>query len=320
MMQKRLSEVRSLIASEDFQQWWQQWVNGRNALADAEAKYDELLAQSTLMDFRAELTQKNAIDMLYRAGEAEDTAATMLVEADELENRSFRGVSDFEEQRYKVSELWYRLGAVEKERDEAIEDKWPAEPLQDIERAHRMASNEYEKEMARKARLWDEVERLWARGAEVSLLVAEKRMQSRKGRKDAEGLFALAGDRKKRSKDLRAEVERVGKELEDARTAQATWLHVAKERFGCMPGGDFLYFRQKDDNKLAHVISLVDDVENYNIEVKPLAVYMVDRQRGVSFLEPARAHAPPPEEGDQRFEAYFLKGRKGRSAPGAMAH
>jgi hypothetical protein len=40
-------------------------------------------------------------------------------------------------------------------------------------------------------------------------------------------------------------------------------------------------------------------------------VYSVDRQRGVAFLEPARAQSPSLEEGDRRFEDYFLKGRKG---------
>lgn len=318
MMQKRLSEVRSLIASEDFQQWWQQWVAGRNAVADTEAKYDELLAQSTLIDFRAELTQKNAIDTLYRAGELEDAAATKMVEADELENKSFEGISAFEEQRFRVSEHWYRLGAVEREHEEAIADKWPEEPLRDIERAHRMAQEDYERELARKARLWDDVEKLWARSAEVSLLVAEKRSGARKGRKEAEALFAIAADRKKRAHELKAEVERVAKELEDARGKQAALLRVAGERLGCTPGDDFLYFRQKGDQKLAIAISLIDDTENYNIEVRPLGIYTVDRQRGVGFLEPARAVVPQSEEGDRRFEDYFLKGRKGSVAAPAV--
>ena len=48
-----------------------------------------------------------------------------------------------------------------------------------------------------------------------------------------------------------------------------------------------------------------------NVEVTPLSVYSVERQRGVSFLEPAREKAPSTEEGDKRFEEYFLTGRKG---------
>src|SRR3954469_4815498 len=99
MKQKRLTEVRSLIASADFKQWWDQLNAVRDALREAEARYEELLGQCTLMEFRAELSQKNAIDTLYRAGEHEDTAANMLFEATELENKSFKGVGEFEEQR-----------------------------------------------------------------------------------------------------------------------------------------------------------------------------------------------------------------------------
>ena len=38
----------------------------------------------------------------------------MLAEAEELENKSFPGVAAFEERRFKTRELWYRLGAAEK--------------------------------------------------------------------------------------------------------------------------------------------------------------------------------------------------------------
>jgi hypothetical protein len=42
-----------------------------------------------------------------------------------------------------------------------------------------------------------------------------------------------------------------------------------------------------------------------------LGIYRAEKQRGVEFLEPAQ-EARRAEEGDQRFEEYFLKGRKGR--------
>src|SRR6185369_135828 len=115
---------------------------------------DELLAQVALMEFRAELTQKNAIDTLYRAGEHEDTAANMLFEATELENKSFKGISDFEEQRVRASELWYRLGAAEKKLEEAREQKRSESDLRSVERALKAVSDEYERENNRKTRAW----------------------------------------------------------------------------------------------------------------------------------------------------------------------
>jgi hypothetical protein len=309
--QRRLTDVRALLGTPEFTEWWGQLTAARAALRDAAARYDELLAQTTLMEFRAELTQKNAIDTLYRAGEHEDTAANMLFEATDLENKSFKGVGEFEEQRFRASETWYRLGAAEKKRDEARDKKVPDSELRSADRALQLVQEEYERENARKLRLWDEVERLWARSAEVSLLVAEERALGKKVRKEAEGLFALAEERKKRSKELKGETDACATAVEGAKAKVSALLSVAREKFGCATGTDFLYFRMKDDQRLAYCVALVEDRDGYNVEVKPLGVYQVDRQRGVAFLEPARASTPSLEEGDRRFEDYFLKGRKG---------
>jgi hypothetical protein len=62
-------------------------------------------------------------------------------------------------------------------------------------------------------------------------------------------------------------------------------------------------------------VPLSDDAEGHNIELRALGVYAVDRQRGVAFLEPAREGlVATVEEGDRRFEEYFLGARKGRAA------
>mgnify|MGYP001555189428 CR=1 FL=1 len=97
---RRLPEIKELLASPERLAWWESLCQARNALADASAQYDELLTQAMLMDFRAELAQKNAIDTLYRSGEHEDAAAGLLAESTTLENQSFKAVSDFEELRW----------------------------------------------------------------------------------------------------------------------------------------------------------------------------------------------------------------------------
>ncbi len=315
MRVRRLSEIRELIASSEFLEWWGQLVAARVFLADAEAARDELLAQLTLMEFRAELTQKNAIDTLYRAGEHEDGAARTLAEATDLENRSFPGVASFEEQRFKVSEIWYRLGAAEKALEDGRDQKQPAAVLEPLEKRHRVLADEYEREMARRKRLWEEVERLWARSTEVSLMTCEERVLARKVRKESEALFGLAEERKKKTQTIKLEAESAATAVEKARTALAMLQTRARDLFGAAVGTDFLYFRQKDDQKQALAVALVDDHSAYNVDVKAHAVYSVDRQRGVGFLEPARASAPSTEEGDRRFEAYFLTGRKSSSQP-----
>src|SRR5438309_3526268 len=165
------------------------------------------------MQSRAALSQKNAIDTLYRAGECEDSAANMLFEGTDLENKSFRAIADFEEQRFKVSELWYRPGAAEKNLEEKhaeagrTKNKKIEADAKVAEKVHRTAAEEYERETSKKNRLWDEVERIWAKSAEVNLLVAEQRGRGKKIRKEAEALFQLAEERKGKAKELRAEAE-----------------------------------------------------------------------------------------------------------------
>lgn len=311
MRQKRLAEVRALVDGEAFTTWFTQLETARNMLAAAETRYEEALAQTTLMEFRAELAQKNAIDTLYKGGEYEDAAATMLAETTDLENRSYRGVSDFEEQRYRASEAWYRVGAAEKNLEEAKELKRSPLEVAEFERLYKQTVAEYERENGRKARLWDEVERLWAHSAETGLLVAEQRSLSARVRKRAETLFATAEQRKARARELKEEAEAQAAALDAARARLSALKEQAKERFGCAVGQDFLYWRHRDDQRAAWAVSLVHDGESFNIEVKPRGVYLVDRQKGVGFLEPARATPLNLAAADQRFEDYFLKGRKG---------
>jgi hypothetical protein len=95
-------------------------------------------------------------------------------------------------------------------------------------------------------------------------------------------------------------------------------MRDARERFGCAVGEEFLYWRQREDQNGAFCVSLIEDPENYNIEIKPLGIYRVEKQRGIEFLEPAQ-EARRQEDSDQRFEEYFLRGRKGRNREAPVA-
>ena len=339
---RRLAEIKELLASPELLAWWESLSQARIALADASAQYDELLTQAMLMDFRAELAQKNAIDTLYRSGEHEDAAASLLAESTELENQSFKSVSDFEELRFRASETWYKLGAAERQLEEGREQlarlatqretaqggakrelearlSQREHELKLGERAYRQLHSEYEREAGKKSRVWEEVERIWARSAEMSLTMAEKKMQARKVRREAEQLFALAEERKQRAQKLRLDAEAAAATRDQALARAKAALGAAKEQFGCALGDEFLYFRERDQSQRAFAVALVADSTTFNIELKPLSVYTVDRVRGVSFLEPAVEAPASPEEGDRRFEAYFLHGRKGERKSAAAS-
>jgi hypothetical protein len=256
MKVKSLSEVRELVASADFMAWWQELSAAKDSEADAVERFDELLTQSTLMDFRAELAQKNAIDTLYRAGGCEDSAAKLLAESTDVENRSFEVVATYEEHRFKVSEIWYRLGAAEKSMEEMKERVGTFKDLvekagedrarrreaelelsaaqvdqQKAEREHHQIHDDYERETQRKLRLWDEVERMWASSAEMNLLVSEKRAEGKKIRRRAERLFREAEERKVRGKGLRTEADLQSKEKGKHAERSAQLMRDARERF-----------------------------------------------------------------------------------------
>jgi hypothetical protein len=317
MKPKHLSEIQALIASPEFQQWWAEAQKCRGQCETVKRRFDELVSEATLTELKAELSQRNAIDTLYQADACEDAAAELKLEADELENRSFRAVSDFEEERFRASEVWYRMGASEKRLEEMreatqkISGKKAGGELQAAEREHRTLAEDYQREMEKKNRLWGEVEGIWARSAEVNLLVAEQHLRGKKIRREAEHLFVVAEEAKKRASQLRSEADAASAESDAAQTRLQAQLQRASELFGCAVGVDFLYFRHKDNQKMAFCVSLIDDHQNYNLEISPLTVYSVERQKGVSLLEPARETGPTAEEGDKRFDDYFFNGRKG---------
>jgi hypothetical protein len=343
MKVESLSEIRTLVGSPDFLAWWHELSVARDAEAAAAERFDELLTQSTLMDFRADLAQKNAIDTLYRAGSCEDSAAKLLADATDVENRSFEVVATYEEHRFKVSEIWYRLGAAEKSMEEIRERVAGLRDLVEAsgadrarrreaeaelsgaevdqrkaEREHRQIHDDYERETQRKLRLWDEVERMWASSAEMNLLVSEKRAEGKKIRHRAERLFREAEERKARGRALRTEADQQSQERSKDEERLAQLMRDARERFGCAVGEEFLYWRQREDQNGAFCVSLIEDPENYNIEIKPLGIYRVEKQRGIEFLEPAQ-EARRQEDSDQRFEEYFLRGRKGRNREAPVA-
>lgn len=328
MQAKNFAEVKELVGSPEFQGWARDLATALAAEDESAQKFDELLTQSTMLDFRAELAQKNAIDTLYKAGECEDAAARLFADATDIENRSFEVVATFEEQRLKVSEIWYRMGALEKsvvelrERTQALRtQKQEGEAavaeasLRKQEREHRQVHADYERETQRKTRLWEEVERMWAQSAELNLMVSEKRLQGRKVRVRAERLFREAEERKVGSKRLRAEADQQSATRGVHRKRVQELLRDARERFGCAVGDEFLYWRQREDKDGAYCVPLIDDAESYNVDVHRLAIYRLHRQRGVEFLEPILQSEGQATEG--RVDAFLLTGRRGLKRPDA---
>ena len=197
-----LREVRRLLESERFSQWWGRLHEMDRQRRQGADKITELHSQINLMAFRAEQTQKEAIDALYRAGEYEDKAARLRAEAAEIENKSYEAVANFENQRIMVSDIYSRMGAVEHHQlslktevekfSRSLEQSRDAEQRAELKRSLKRKQSElakverelaevsahYERENKRKMSLWEEVEHLWGRSLDINLSVSEKKVLS----------------------------------------------------------------------------------------------------------------------------------------------
>lgn len=304
----RLSELREVLQGASFAAWWAEVSRATAELRQAAERRQDLASQAELMELRAELVQRTAMDAFSDAGGAEEAQARLGAEAQDLENRALGLVGHYEEQRFRSSDLWYRLGGLER----TLEETRDAAARKALERQLPGLRQEFAQEEQKRDRLWAEVEETWARSFERSLLSHEHGDRARRIRREAERLFKEADERRQRARQLKGEADAAAREEAAAAQRGAQLLERASREFGCVHGDRFLYWRHRDDKRAAFAVPLVADAEGYNVELAPLSVYTVGPLRGVAFLEPAREGlAPTVEEGDRRFEEYLLGPRKG---------
>jgi len=308
-----LREVQAILGREDFLNWWQSLGDLEQKLAAVGSRSDELLAQVNLMDFRAEFTQKSAIDSLYLAGEYEDTAAQLLAEASEIENKSYEAVANFESQRISVSDLFSRMGALEHNFLSAQADA--REDRDRLEKELREATVLYERENARKMSLWEEVEQMWARSLDINLGVSERRVKSKRARREAERLFREAEQHKQSSKALQAEATEAEQKRKQIQQAIEDLRASARKLFGCLVGEEFLYWPRRENVNEVYCVPINDHAEGFNIDLRAKNIYLISRQRGVEFIEPLPPAGEMPEEEDGRIDEFFRRGRPGDAAP-----
>jgi hypothetical protein len=291
-----------------------------------------VLLELNMSEFQAELSQKNAIDTVYLSGEQEDESATFFAEASRIENDSMQAVSDYEEQRYRSSDTWIRLGAVEKNLEDTREllaeaQKRGAEGKPEVarlepiiqrgERDRKTAQAAYELELQKKDALWEKVEDLWSRSLQYSLLHAERLAKAARVKREAEGLFFQAEQWKQGSDTLRSEADFLAERRESIEASLLELARTAQSRFDCVAGDDFLYWGSKENDRTAWCVSLSSDERNYNMEVEELGVYRVTSREGVRRLEPLPPDGVDMEEGDRRMESYFLGPRTTTQEGGA---
>ncbi len=320
-----LRELRELLEGQVFLSWWKEYEAALGAEGEARARQEHLADGLRIAELEAEAAQRRAIDAFSEAGAAEEEAARIAGEAQAHEVRALEHVGRFEEQRFRTSDLWYRLGGAERQvevRREALAsvgagpeaDKARAQAdaaLRQAERQLKGLRDEYAAEDRKRSQAWNDVESAWERSFERSLLAAEHGIRSRRIIREAEQLFKEAEEKRARVRAAREQVDEAEKAAVEATRRRAGLRDTARERFGCLAGEFFLYWRHPDDQRAAFAVALGEDLTGWNLPVRPLEVYTVSRARGVAFLEPAREGLPlSVDEGDRRFEEYFLGPRR----------
>lgn len=317
----RLGELRELLESTAFSTWWTDWQRASTAREDARVRHDDLVAQAELMTLRSEIVQRTAVDAFSRSGDVEDEGTRFTAQAQIEENRALAQVGEYEQQRARASELWMRLGAADKaleERREAVsKDRTRMKEsleatVREAERQRQVLAEEYEAADAKRRRLWDDAEASWAASFERALVGAEHELLARRVRREAEGLFAEAEERRLRARQLSGDAATALRELRDADARLAALRAAAREQFQCVPGVSFLYWRHRDDKRSAYAVSLADQLDGAGAQAKALGVYVVGRQRGVAVLEAARDGAgSSAEERDRRLDQLLARREDG---------
>lgn len=329
MKPKSLDEIEAMLATESFRTWWVDLDAAKSKLRELEQRRERLFERAYHLELDGEREQKRAIDSLQDSSGEEAEIAALEAEASSMENQSLEVLGGFEEQRFRTSDSWVRLGAVEKHLEEARERLAAAKSaksgdvsrieaeLARLVREQRAAHEAYERESERKARLWKDVETLWDKSFELGLRAAEWRCATARVKRDSERLFRSSEQKNEEARSLREEVEILGNEIKDLEERISGYLVIAREELGAVSGREFLYWPCKEQEKQVWCLSLGRDGDSYNIEVEPKGIYRASAESGVSRLEPLGSL----EEGagaDDRIEAYFRGDEnRGRAAAGA---
>ncbi|MFW6369203.1 MAG: hypothetical protein ACOC0J_01320, partial [Myxococcota bacterium] len=172
----------------------------------------------------------------------------------------------------------------------------------------------YEKESARKKRLWGEVEKLWSAALEKGLNAKEQEARNSAEKRKAERLLRSSDQDQVEVERLRGQMAELEEKLSGLRDRIRHCRADAAELFGAIVGEDFIYWPCSAPEKHVWCLSLVADSETYNIEVLPGTVYRARADEGAGHLEPLGSEVEGLH-GEDRIEAWFRHGKIGPAQP-----
>ena len=331
MKAKWVHEIESLVRSVEFSEWYQEFIELSNGLKKVKLAREDLLAQASMMNARADFGQQCADEKLFGAGECEDSGAAAHAEFAEIENSSFEALSAYEVQRQKASDTWMELDRYEasiedmrqeaseliakidaaKNKDEGESPDELSAALERIEAAIEARSQDvedvrqrYERDTQRKLDLWGEVEASWSKAFKANLGRSEYAYQSRRLRGEAEAQFVRAAQERNRVEELEVEARSLDGKITEYKEEIAMHMKEGRTRFECTVVEEFLYWPKQGEVRIVLCVPLVDDRDYLNIQVQALSIYQLDRAKGLDFIEPVAESSETTGE-DPRLQAFF---------------
>jgi chromosome segregation ATPase len=309
---KQVHEIRQILTSSVFEAWHEEYCRLHDELRSAREQHPDRL-----------------VHMVLRAGEFEGRAAQAQADFAALDG-SFDQLGEFELQRQRTSTVWIEHQRAEhaltqhRQAASELRTKLQASRKQDrsatvIAEEDRLAGQLAETEKmilqldaevqrlklrldqaaARRDELWSAVQQTWLEAFRANMARIENDFLGKRARAE---ISRLSGDQTTGgSGDAETLEPRIG-ELEQA---LETLLEEGRRRFDCVLIAEFLYWPHQEDMRAALCVPLLGERDQLNLQVEPLKVYRVARDRGLQFIEPLPEDYEAGETDDARLERFF---------------
>lgn len=327
-------ELRDLVRSEQFMNWYRQYNILRESSKINAVRLGELRNQASILALKAEATQHNADDCVYRAGEYEDLAFTAQADFAEIENTSFEQLSQFETERRRATDTWQQSDSADKQVEdlrqslsdlrvradaarrvatpeglaeaERIEAR-SREQATSLERSLREANEARQRLQGMqktKDRLWGGVEESWSRAFRANMARSEYMFLARRACSDAEEQFARANAERRAIDHLMEEAKAAEQQVLALKLEYRAHLEHGREQFSCAIIDEFMYWPQQEKVSGAWTVPLVDERRHLNLQVSALQLYQLERGTGLDAVEPWASEAEGSAP-DARLDAFF---------------
>jgi len=281
-----LPAIRSLVQTEQFGSWFAEFsgLQARRAMLEDELK--ELRLKRRRMLFEGDYWREEADDVLLESSRLRAKIENLQADAARAEAEAYRVLMRYENKRAEVTELWEKIGVVELRVDDYQDEATRNRIQRKIQPELNRLRDAYRDGSEAKEQLWEEHEKLWIRSAEASLTTPEVTTRVTRLENQYAELVSQAGEYRSQAEALSAQVEEANEDLGSVDKALDALKASANEHFNCLCHREFLYWLAGDNRNLVYLVPLIDNRNDYNIEVRARLLYQCGAEEGVAHLEP----------------------------------